>query len=96
MTIATSPAAALMNPELLCDGSHGTVGDPRNWSHFWLGMRCRKLAVERCVELDVDIDRPSMRSRLVILRSCFTREWADAKLDWTRFGNARHHRSCER
>lgn len=52
--------------------------------------------VARCVALGVDIERPSMRSRLLILRSLDTPEGADAAaMAWNRLRNACHHHAYE-
>ena len=51
---------------------------------------------ERRVALGVHIDRPSLRSRLVILRSLDTSLNADAAaMAWNRLSNACHHHAYE-
>ena len=96
MTTTTSPAAALRNAELLLDGSHGAAGGSARLAAFLARQALEELVVERCVALGVDIERPSMRSRLVILRSLDTPERADAAaLAWNRLSNACHHHAYE-
>jgi hypothetical protein len=96
MTTATSPATALRNAELLLDGDHGTTGGSARLAAFLARQALEELVIQRCVVLGVDIDRPSMRSRLVILRSLDTPERADAAaMAWNRLSNACHHHAYE-
>lgn len=96
MTTATSPAVALRNAELLLDGSRSAAGGSARLAAFLARQALEELAVERCVALGVDVERPSMRSRLVILRSLDTAENADAAaMAWNRLSNACHHHAYE-
>lgn len=96
MTTTTSPAIALRNAELLLDGSHGAAVGSARLAAFLARQALEELVVARCVALGVDIERPSMRSRLVILRSLDTTERADAaSVAWNRLSNACHHHAYE-
>lgn len=96
MTTSTSPAVALRNAELLLDGSHGAAGGSARLAAFLARQALEELVVALCVAIGVDIERPSMRSRLVILRSLDTTERADAaSVAWNRLSNACHHHAYE-